>query len=81
MEDYNPVTHSQPSPPQTPPLPRLEDYGTHPQDVVPMKSDESIEPPRFVVTESHLESQEPLTPMELCMKFYKRNISTAATTI
>lgn len=61
IEDYNPVTHSEPSPPPTPPLPQLEDYGTHPQDV-PMKSDESTEPSRLPVTEPYFESREPLTP-------------------
>ncbi|KAJ3596797.1 hypothetical protein NHX12_003197 [Muraenolepis orangiensis] len=42
--DYNPATHGQPSPPQTPPpSARREGYGAHTEDV-PMALDESREP-------------------------------------
>ncbi|XP_056454469.1 alpha-protein kinase 3 isoform X1 [Gadus chalcogrammus] len=60
-EDYNSKTPPAETPPQTPPLPRLEDCRPHPEEVVPMESDESREPSRVVVTEPHVELGKPLT--------------------
>jgi hypothetical protein len=60
-EDYNSKTPPAETPPQTPPLPRLEDCRPHPEEVVPMESDESREPSRVVVTEPHVELRKPLT--------------------